>query len=89
MGQGQLRVIIYINFVELENILLHAKFHAHRTISSVGEEDFFKVFTINKHGGHLSHVTSTVYIRFLSYFPRRLHIKFGFDWPSGFGEKDV
>ena len=36
MGQGQLRVIIYINFVELENILLHAKFHDQRTISSVG-----------------------------------------------------
>ena len=30
-------VIIYINFVELENILLHAKFHDHRTISSVGD----------------------------------------------------
>ena len=42
MGEGQLRVIIYINFVELENMLLHAKFHDHRTISSVGE-DFLKV----------------------------------------------
>ena len=31
-------VIIYINFVELENILTHAKFHDHRTISSVGED---------------------------------------------------
>ena len=30
-------VIIYINFVELEYILLHAKFHDHRTISSVEE----------------------------------------------------
>ena len=38
MGQGQLRVIIYINFVELEYILLHAKFHDHRTISSKGED---------------------------------------------------
>ena len=38
MGKGQLRVIIYINFVELEYIMLHAKFHDHRTISSV--EDF-------------------------------------------------
>ena len=35
MGQGQLRVIININFVELEYILLHAKFHDHMTISSV------------------------------------------------------
>ena len=38
MGQGQLRVIIYINYVELEHIMLHANFHDHRTISSV--EDF-------------------------------------------------
>ena len=75
MGQGQLRVIIYINFVELENILLHAKFHGHRTISSVGKI-FLKVFTINKHGGHLGHVTCTIYISFIFYFPRRLHIKF-------------
>ena len=65
MGQGQLRVIIYL---ELQNILLHAKFHDHRTIS------FLKVFTIDKHGGHLGHVTCTIYISFLSYFPRRLHI---------------
>ena len=37
MGQGQLRVIIYITFVELEYRMLHAKFHDHRTIISVGE----------------------------------------------------
>ena len=44
MGQGQLRVIIYINFVELDYILLHAKVHDHKTISSVGEEfDFFSL----------------------------------------------
>ena len=30
-------VIIHINFVDLEYIILHAKFHDHRTISSVGE----------------------------------------------------
>ena len=68
MGQGQLRVIIYINFVELENILLRAVFH-----EFCGRR-FLKVFTINKHGGHLGHVTCTIYISFLSYFPRRLHI---------------
>ena len=84
MGQGQLRVIIYINFVELEYILLHSKFHDHRTFSSVRE-----VFTINEHGGHLGHVTCTIYINFLSRFPKRLHMKFGIDWPSGFREEDV
>ena len=31
-------VIFYINFVELEYIMLHAKFHDHRTISSAGED---------------------------------------------------
>ena len=36
--------------------MLHAKFQNHRTCGS-GEEDFFKVFTIYGHGGHLGHVT--------------------------------
>ena len=39
---------------------------------------------IYSHGGHLGHVTLTNYINFLSPFPRMLHMKFGFDWPSGF-----
>ena len=34
-------------------------------------------------------VTWTIYINFRSPFPRRLHIKFGFDWPSGFSGEDV
>ena len=70
--------------------MLHAKLHDHiyRTINSFCRR-FMKVFTINKHGGHLGHVTCTIYINFLSYFPMRLHIKFGFDWPSGFREEDV
>ena len=50
---------------------------------------FFKVFTIYGRGGHLGHVTWTIYTNFRSPFPRRLHIKFGFDWPSGFGGEDV
>ena len=63
--------------------MLHAKFQDHRTYGS-GEEDFLKVFTIYGHGSHLGHVTLTIYINFRSPFPRRLHIKFGFDWPRGF-----
>ena len=35
IGQGQPRVI---NCVELEFIMLRAKFHDHRTISSVGKD---------------------------------------------------
>ena len=46
------------------------------------------VFTIYGHGGHLGHVTWTIYTNFRSPFPRRLHIKFGFDWPSGFRGED-
>ena len=68
--------------------MLHAKFQHHRTSGS-GEEDFFKVLTIYGHGGHLGHVTWTIYINFRSSFPRRLHIKFGFDWSSGFRGEDV
>ena len=68
--------------------MLHAKFQDHRTSGS-GEEDFFKVFTIYGHGGHLGHVTWTININFRCPFPRRLNIKFGFDWPSGFRGEDV
>ena len=41
-----------------------------------------KDFTIYSHGGHLGHVTFTIYFNFLS----MLHIKFDFDWPNGFRE---
>ena len=68
--------------------MLHAKFQDHRTSGS-GEGNFFKVFTIYGHGGHLGDVTWTIYTNFPSPFPRRLHIKFGFDWPSGFRGEDV
>ena len=68
--------------------MLHAKFQDHWTSGS-GEEDFLKVFAIYGHGGHLGHVTLTIYTNFRSPFPRRLHIKFGFDWPSGFRGEDV
>ena len=48
------------------------------------EKKIFKIFTIYGHGGHLGHVTWTIYTNFRSPFPRRLHIKFGLNWPSGF-----
>ena len=61
--------------------MLHSKFREKRPAGS-GEEDFSRVFTIYGRGGHLGHVT--IYINFCSPYPRRLHIKFGFDRPSGF-----
>ena len=63
--------------------MLHAKFHDHKTISSVG------FFTIYGRGGHLGHVTWTIYINFLTPFPRRLFIKFGFDWSSRYRGDDL
>ena len=39
IGQGHPRVMIYTNFVELNRLLLHAKFQNHRP-SGCGEEDF-------------------------------------------------
>ena len=65
--------------------MLHAKFQDHRTSGS-GEEDFYKGFSIYGHSGHLGHVTWTIYINFRAPFPKRLHMKFGIDWPSSFTE---
>ena len=66
--------------------MFHAKFQNHRPSGS-GEEDFLKIFAIYSHGGHLGYVTLAIYINFHSPFLRMLHMKFGFDWPSGFKEK--
>ena len=68
--------------------MLHTKFRENRPAGS-GEEDFRRVFTIYGHGGHLGHVTQMSRTKYRSLYPRRLHIKFGFDWPSGFGEENL
>ena len=52
------------------------------------EKKIFKGFLLFN-GGHLGHVTLTIYINFRSPILRMLHMKFGFDWPSGFREEDV
>ena len=67
--------------------MLHTKFRENPPAGS--GEDFLRVFTIYGRGGHLGHVIWTIYINFRSPFPRRLHIKFRFDWPSGFRGEDV
>ena len=54
-----------------------------------GEEVFGRVFTIYGCGGHLGHVTQMPQTNFHSPDPWRLHMKFGFDWPSSFGEEDL
>ena len=68
--------------------MLHTKFRENRPAASE-EEDFLRVFTIYGHGGHLGHVTQMPRTNCLSTYLKRLHIKFGFDRASGFGEEDV
>ena len=81
--------MIYIGFVELLSLMLHAKFQNHRPSGSGEEEDFKGLFAIYSHGGHLGHVTLKIYINFHSLFLRILNKTFGFDWPNGFREKDL
>ena len=68
--------------------MLYTKFQGHRSIGS-GEEDFFKVFTIYGHGGHVSHVTLLICTSFHSHSPLSFHMSFGFKWPNCFCEKQV
>ena len=44
----------------------------------VPEKKSFKGFTIYGQGCYHGHVTLTIYINFF-----RLHMKFGYNWPSG------
>ena len=64
--------------------MLHAKFQNHRPSGSEEEDFSFFFFAIYSNGGHLGHVTLTIYINFHFLFLWMLHIKFGFDWLSSF-----
>ena len=77
--------MIYIDFVELHSLMPSFKIIGLLVL----EKKIFKVFIIYGHGGHLGHVTWTIYINFRSPFLRMLHMKFGFDWPSGFRGEDL
>ena len=68
--------------------MLHTKFRGNRPTGS-GEEDFSRVFIIYGLGGHLGHATKISRIKFQCHYPRRLHIKFQLDRPSGFREEDL
>ena len=73
--------MIYINFVELLSLMLHAKFQNDRPSGS-GEEDFQRFLLFKA----MAAMTLTIHINFHSPFLRMLHTKFGFDWPSGIRE---
>ena len=68
--------------------MLLTKFQGHRSSGS-GEEDFFKVFTIYGHGGHVGHVTQLICINFHSYSPSSFHMNFGSNRPIVFQKKQV
>ena len=72
----------------LESQMLHTKFCLNRPAGS-GEQDSLVFFTIYGHGGHLGHLTRISRSNFRSLYPWMLHIKFHFDWPSGFREEDL
>ena len=59
--------------------MLHCKFHGNQPAGS-GEEDFYRVFTIYGHGGHLCHVTSISSSDFHFLVPESFHKKFGSYW---------
>ena len=67
--------------------MLHTKFRENRPAGS-GKEDLWVVFTIYGRSGHLGHVTRISRTNFRSPYPCMLHIKFHFDWQSGFREED-
>ena len=67
--------------------MLHTKFRENRPAGS--GEDFLVVFTIYGRGGHLGHVTWILQSNFRSPYSWMLHIKFHFDWPSGFREEMI
>ena len=62
---------------------------SHKVIGTlVLEKKIFEGFYKYGRGEHLGHVTQTPRTNFRSPIPLRPHMKFGFDWPSGFGEED-
>ena len=63
--------------------MLHTKFRGNRPAGS-GEEDFLRVFTIYRRGGHFGHVTSIMLINFHFLVPKSFHRKFGSEWLSSF-----
>ena len=65
--------------------MLHTKFRENQP-PVLERKIFERGFTIYGRGSHLGHVTQMLRTKYRSPYPRRLHIKFGFDRPSGFRE---
>ena len=69
--------------------MLQTKFLRNRSTGSREEVFYVLFFFIYGHGGHLGHVTWTIYVNSLPHFLRMLHMKFGFDLSSGFRGEDL
>ena len=69
-------VTIYIN---LASLILHASFQDH------WKKKIVKVLSIYGYGGHLGHVTETIFIYSRPSFPRKLCMKFGFNMQRAWG----
>ena len=64
--------------------MLHTKFRVNRSTGSREENFkcfFYHIWTINGHGGHLSHVTSIMLINIPFLVPKRIDTKFGYNGP--------
>ena len=83
LGVKWVKVNIGHNLNNLGSTMLHTKFKGHRSSDS-GEEDFFKVFTIYGHGGHVGHVTQLICINFHSFSPSSFYMNFGSKSPNCF-----
>ena len=55
--------------------MIHTKFQDHGTSGSLEEIFLLKVFAIYGRGGHLGHVTKTIFINSWLPFQKRLHMK--------------
>ena len=76
-------MVIYINFVELESPMLHAKFQDHRTSSS--GEDFYHIWACRPSWScDLDHLC-----KFSFPLPKEAPHKYGSDWSSSFRGEDV
>ena len=65
-----------------ESPMLHTKFQGNWPCGF--GEDFWKVFSIYGHGGHLGHETWTIWTNVESTIARMLYMKFDWNWPRGF-----
>ena len=63
--------------------MLNTKSQGHWPFGS-REENILRIFTTYGHGGHSGHATSRIGINFGLPIMRSLHMKFEFNWSSGF-----